>query len=335
MKKKLSIVLLALLAFVILTGCGRSSSGQQGSAGVFTARAATGNSPPHPNVLGLEKLAELLDERSGGRIKVDVFHSGQLGQERDMIEGMMLDTLQFMFVTSAPLSGFTDAYNVFDLPFLFEDIAEARRFCDSDFGLQILASLESDGIIGLGFGENGMRHVTNSRRPITRPEDLRGIKIRTMENPIHMEAFRVMGADPTPMSFGELFTALQQGTVDAQENPFVVINSSRFYEVQEFLSLTEHLYSPCPLLMSRPFYESLPADLQRIVREVGLEAKDYQRAVNDEQTAQLLAYFDGVINVNFVEKAPFMAATRPIYDRYIGNLIPQSAYDAVRRVLGR
>ena len=332
MKKLLLVIFVTSLILAVLTGCERG--GRQREDGIFVIRGAVANPPPHPKVYGMQKLSDLLYERSGGRIRLDVFHSGQLGSERDLIEGLQLNTIHFAFVTSAPLSGFTNAYNVFDLPFLFENVEEARQFMDSQYGVRILASLENDGIIGLGFGENGFRHITNSRRPIVTPEDLRGIRIRTMENPIHMESFRIMGADPTPMAFGELFTALQQGAIDAQENPYVVIASSRFYEAQPFLSVTGHVYSPVPLLMSRTFYDSLPTDLQQIVREVGLEASFYQRSVIDRQSATLLDYFQDIgIQINFVDIAPFVAATRPVYDRFIGNLIPQQAFDDVMRFL--
>jgi len=348
MKKLLSIVLAASLVLAIMTGCGKGSGSSQqtqqtqqsaakSDGGVkYAIKAATSNSPPHPYILGLQKLSELLNQKSNGQIKLDVFHSGQLGSERDIVEGMQLNTIQFACITSAPLSGFTDAYNIFDLPFLFESVEQARKFCDSDYGLNILASLEAKGVIGLGFGENGMRHITNSKRPIVKPADLKDIKIRTMENPIHMEAFRVMGADPTPMAFGELFTALQQKAIDAEENPLVVIDSSKFYEVQQYLSVTEHLYSPAPFLVSKTFFDSLPADLQQLVRQAGIEAKDHQRSVCDEQSARLQSELEKKgMKINIVDKAPFVAATKPVYDKYIGNLVSQESYDAIKKFLNK
>ena len=329
MRKLVTIVFVLSFIMLALTGCGRRADD-----GVFHVRAAVSNPPPHPYVTGIEFLAERLYERSEGRIRVDTFHSNQLGSERDIVEGIQFNTIQFGFITSAPLSGFTDAYMIFDLPFLFESVEEARAFCDSEYGLAILASLENDGIIGLGFGENGMRHITNSRRPIQTPADLSGLVIRTMENPMHLAAFREMGADPTPMAFGELFTALQQGAVDAQENPFVVINTSRFFEVQRYLSVTNHLYSPAPLLMSRTFYDSLPEDLQLIVREVGLEASHFQRRVVDEQQLAALAELEreGMV-INFVDTAPFVAATQSVYDMFVGDLVTQASFDAVMSFL--
>ena len=191
--------------------------------------------------------------------------------------------------------------------------------------------------MGVAFFENGMRSITNSKRPITKPEDLKGIKIRTMENMMHMEAFRVMGADPTPMAFGELFTAMQQKAIDAQENPYVVIFANKFYEVQDYLSITEHLYSPAPLLVSKTFYDSLPADLQKVVLEAAAEAKDFQRAACDEQTSYLLKSLqDAGMKVNTPDKAPFVEATKAVYTKYIGTgkgLVNPATIEAIQALL--
>lgn len=363
MKRFTAILLVVFLVVATMAGCG--GGGQQESAAADPAStepaasddaqeaasepeaagnpdaeykviAATSNTPTHPYYLGLLELARLLDEKSGGRIALDVFHSAQLGSERDIVEGLQLDTIQFASITSAPLSGFTDAYAIFDLPFLFADVTEARMVCDSEFGQTLLSSMEDDGVVGLSFFENGMRSITNSKRPIEQPEDLQGIKIRTMENPMHMEAFRVMGADPTPMAFGELFTALQQKAIDAEENPFVVIHSSKFNEVQEFLSITEHLYSPAPLLASKTFYDSLPEDLQQVVQEAAIEAADFQRAKCDELSEQLLKELEeSGMKVNTVDKAPFVEATQSVYDKYVGDMVSQEAYDQVKALLGK
>ena len=200
----------------------------------------------HPYHLGLLRFKELIEAKSGGRIAVDVFHSSQLGSERDLIEGLQLGTVQMTLISTAPLSGFTSDFLVFDLPFIFSSVKAARDCVDSEIGQKMLDQLASQGITGLCFFENGFRSITNSRRPIQTPADLDGIKIRTMENPIHMATFRTMKADPTPMAFGELFTALQQKTIDAQENPLAIVDTSKFYEVQDYLSLTEHFYSPAP-----------------------------------------------------------------------------------------
>ncbi|WP_295764379.1 TRAP transporter substrate-binding protein [uncultured Oscillibacter sp.] len=342
MKRRISLLLTLILAIGMLSGCGGkqpdssaapsggadagaasgdTASGSSGSGGAeYVIRGATSNVESHPHYLGLVKFSELLDEKSGGRIKLETFHSGTLGSERDIVEGMQLNTIEVGAITSGPLSGFTDSFLVFDLPFLFENVTIARKVCDSEVGQEMLASVEPSGLKGLGFFENGMRSVTNNLGPIETPADCKGMKIRTMENPMHMATFSVMGADPTPMAFGELYTALQQGAMDAQENPYTVIYSSKFYEVQKYLSITEHLYSPTALLMSLDFYNSLPADLQEVVMEAAAEASVYQRQCCDEQEAMLLEELEkeGMI-INKPDKAPFIEATASLYDTYVGD----------------
>ena len=306
---------------------------------VYSMKAGHANPSTHPYHLGLVRFAELLSEKSDGQIVLDAFHSSQLGNERDLVEGLQLNTVQAAVITSAPLSGFTDDYLVFDLPFIFENVEEARAVCDSEIGQKMLTSLENDGVIGLAFFENGMRNITNSKRPIQVPADLKGIKIRTMENPMHMEAFKAMGADPTPMAFGELFTALQQKAIDSQENPYVVIHANKFFEVQDYLSITEHLYSPAPLLISKDFYDGLPSDLQAVVWEAAKEAKVYQRQVCDDQTSFLIQSLkDEGMEVNTPDKAPFVTATKSVYDKYVGvgkGLVAPSTFEAVQKVMNK
>ena len=303
----------------------------------YVIRGATSNVETHPHYLGLARFSELLEEKSEGRIKLETFHSGTLGSERDIVEGMQLNTIQVGAITSAPLSGFTDSFLVFDLPFLFDTVETARAVCDSEIGQNILASCEPAGLKGLAFFENGMRNVTNDKGPINTPEDFKGLKIRTMENPMHMAAFSVMGADPTPMAFGELFTALQQGTIDAQENPLTVIYSSKFYEVQKYLTITHHLYSPTALLMSLDFYETLPEDLQQVVMEAAAEAAAYERQMCDEQEAYLLEELEkeGMI-VNQPDMAPFVEATASLYETYVGEgagLVSPEILAAAREII--
>jgi len=343
MKKLLVGLLMLTFLAVTMTGCGGGGQAESSTeksnldTATYLIKAGHANPATHPYHIGLTKFGELLEEKSDGRIKLDAFHSSQLGNERDLVEGLQLNTVQAAVITSAPLSGFTDAYLVFDLPFLFENVQEARMACDSEIGAEILNSLENDGVMGLAFFENGMRNTTNSKRPIEKPKDLKGIKIRTMENPMHMEAFKVMGADPTPMAFGELYTGLQQKAIDAQENPYVVIYANNFFEVQEYLSITEHLYSPAPLLMSKEFYDSLPEDLQSIVFEAAEEAKVYQRATCDEQEAVLLKELeDEGMQINHPEKAAFVEATQSVYNKFIGEgkgLVSPTIYDGIRELL--
>ena len=305
----------------------------------FNWVASCANTEDHPAVQGVFKFAELLEEKSEGRIHMEVFHSAQLASDRDCIEGMQINTIQSGIMVASALAGFTDELLVFDLPFLFENSEQGQKLCDSEVGQAMLASLDDIGIKGLGFMEYGMRNITNSKLPIEKPEDLKGIKIRTMENPIHMEAFSVMGADPTPMAFGELFTALQQGTIDSQENPLSVIPSSKFNEVQTYLSVTEHVYSAAPLMVSKAAYDALPEDLQAIVDEAGQEACEWEREyLAEAETNWLSELEEAGMEINYPEKDAFVEATASVYDKFVGEgegMVSPELLDQVYEIIGR
>nr|WP_072514110.1 TRAP transporter substrate-binding protein [Ndongobacter massiliensis] len=306
-----------LCLFFILSGC-RPSVETSG----ITIRVGHVLAPTHPYNLGLLKFAELVEEKTDGKVKVDVFHSSQLGNERDMVEGLQLGTLEMALISTAPLSSFTTDFLVFDLPFIFKDAPHAREVLDGPIGDRLFATLKDQMVIGLAYWENGFRSVTNNARPIETPADLAGLKIRTMENPVHMDSFSALGAAPTPMAFGELFTALQQKTIDGQENPLPIVDTSKFYEVQKYLSLTEHFYAPAPLLVSEDFFEKLPEDIQKAIQEAAYEARDYERAQIDEMNARLLTELeDRGMEINAPDKAPFIEAVQSVYQKYTG-LIP-------------
>ena len=357
MKKRiLAICLVLAMSLTVLSGCGSKAdtsaadtnsdaaadaSTGDGSTGTYevTWTASCANTAEHPAVQGVMKFAELVEEKSGGRMHIDVFHSAQLASDRDCIEGMQMNTIQTGIMVSSALASFTNTFLVFDLPFLFENSEQGQKMCDSDVGKEILGTLDDIGIKGLGFMEYGMRNITNSKRPINGPEDLKGIKIRTMENPIHMAAFSVMGADPTPMAFGELFTALQQGAIDAQENPLSVITSSKFNEVQKYISITEHVYSAAPLMVSKAAYDALPDDLKAVVDEAGTEACNWEREYLAEQEKSWLSDLEAAGNeINYPEKAAFVEATQSVYDQYVGDGADQVSaelLDKVYEVIGR
>ena len=339
MKKIIALLLVLVLVTVAFAGCGERGGGGSGGAttadgdDIFNIRIGHVLAPTHPYQLGLEYFAEVAYEMSGGRLVIDAFHSSQLGNERDMVEGLQLGTLEMTLVSTAPLAGFTSDFLVFDLPFIFENTQIARATVDSEIGQDMLDGLLENGIVGLLFFENGFRSVTNSSHPIVLPSDLQGLRIRTMENPIHMDTFREMGADPTPMAFGELFTALQQGTINGQENPMAIIDTSAFYEVQTYLSLTEHFYAPAPVLIAEAFYNSLPADLRQILRDALGQAQTFQRGLLDEMNARLLEELAerGMV-INEVDKAPFIAAVQAVYDRFTGSGPDQIPAELIERV---
>ncbi len=330
MKKRiLSVLTLAAMTMAVFAGCGSSnaSSGSSASTGSaassksgseYTMIAGVSTPDNHPYALGLNKIGELVSEKTNGAVGLDVFGNSQLGNERDLIEGLQLGSVQMTCVSTAPLSGFTDMFLVFDLPFIFETTEQARAVMDSEVGEQILHSVDEQGLEGLAWFENGFRNVTNNVKPITVPDDLKGIKIRTMENQIHMAAFKALGADPTPMAMGDVFTALQQGTIDAEENPIPIIETNKFGEVQKYLSMTGHLFSPAPVFISKDYFDSLPAEYQTAVQEAATEAVSYQREQIDEQNVSGLESLKSVgMEVNEVEKQPFKDATQVVYTDYV------------------
>lgn len=325
-KRILALVLISLLAIGLLTGCGgggSAKSGDQDAEDVITIKVGHVLAPTHPYTLGLEKFAELVDKKTDGQINVEVFHSSQLGNERDMVEALQLGTQEMTLVSTAPLASFTKEFLAFDLPFIFKDTESARNILDGVLGQRLLDSLESQGISGLCYFENGFRHVSNSKHPINKPEDLKGMKIRTMENPIHMATFKVMGADPTPMAFGELFTALQQKTIDAQENPLPIVETSKFYEVQDYLSMTGHFYAPAPLLVSKSFFEGLAPELQDAIKEAAIEARDYERDLLDDANAKLVEELKTKgMEINEPDKTPFIEAVQPVYKQFESDINP-------------
>lgn len=261
-----------------------------------------------------------IEEKSGGRIAVELYPNAQLGGDRELIESVQLGTIQVAIPATAAMAGFDKRFQVFDLPFMFKSKEVAFRALDGDLGKAADELLKPLGMRNLGFGENGYRHISNSRKPITKPEDLSGLKIRTMEIPLHVSFFKMLGANPTPMSFGELYTALQQKTVDGQENPVVLVYTSKFYEVQKYYSLTGHLYSATILVANDDFFGGLPEDLWKIVEEAGKRYVVEQRAMADEQEKVFLEDLKKAgMEVNELtpeQKQLFIDATLPVYDEY-------------------
>ncbi|MGE5740279.1 MAG: DctP family TRAP transporter solute-binding subunit, partial [Betaproteobacteria bacterium] len=201
--------------------------------------------------VAIDTFAREVGERTNGRYKVQNFYSGALGAERESIEALQLGTLDLTMTSTGPVPNFVPDIAILDIPFLFRDYAHARAVLDGPIGQQMLDKFEAKGIHALAWGENGFRNMTNSKHPVNAPEDLKGLKMRTMENPVHIQAYRAFGIIPTPMAFTEVFTALQQGTVDGQENPLSVITSAKLDQVQKYLTLTGHVYSPALILMSK------------------------------------------------------------------------------------
>jgi tripartite ATP-independent transporter DctP family solute receptor len=272
------------------------------------------------NLQAATELANFIAEKSEGELEMTVFANAALGGDRQVAEGMQIGTVEMGVVGSSVLVAFEPKVGVFDFPFIFKTEEAAYKALDGDVGDTIRELLLKKGLRVLAYGTNGFRHVTNSRNPVHKPDDLIGLKIRTMENPIFVETFKLMGSSPTPMSFSELFTALQQKTVDAQENPILLIYSSKLYEVQKYISKTGHVYAVAPLLMGEKFFQSLPPEHQKTVLEGGKFFEKRQRELMHENEV----LFEEAIRKSGVEineltleeKDEFIRACQEVYNKF-------------------
>jgi len=323
-KKVLTLILVMVLIASMLSGCGSKSSSSEPAKKpdkTFTIRVAHVLNTDHASHITLEQVFKKeVEEKSKGRIKVEIYPNAQLGSDRQTLEAASIGSLEMSAAGGSVLTGFDEDFSVLELPFLFKTKQEASKAFDGEFGKTLNEGLKVKNLMNLGFGQNGYRHITNSSKPITKPEDLKGMKIRTMENPIHIATFKAFGANPTPMAFGELFTALQQKTVDAQENPTNIVYTSKFYEVQKYMSLTGHLYASVVYVMSKSFYDSLPEDLQKIVAEAVTHTVQKQRELTDKQEGEFLEKLKQsgmVINeLTPEQKEAFIQAAAPVYDEF-------------------
>lgn len=268
--------------------------------------------------VGAQAFLETLEELSDGAFTGEISPSGQLGGERDMIEGLQIGSVDLVITSSGPMGNFVPEVYALDLPFLFRDYEHARATLDGEIGKELLAKIDENQLVALAWSENGFRHITNSQRPVLTPEDLAGLKLRTMENKVHMEAFSGMGAAPTPMAFPELFAALQQGVIDGQENPVTVITATKFWEVQKFVSLTGHVYSPALVLASPSLMDGLTDEQRGWFYEAAAASVAATRAeVNRlEETGVELMREHGMDVVTEIDKAPFAALAQASYAVY-------------------
>jgi tripartite ATP-independent transporter DctP family solute receptor len=268
--------------------------------------------------VGSAVFCDEVEKGTQGRFKCQHFANSALGGEREQIEAIQLGTQDLLNTSTGPVGNFVPEVKIVDIPFLFRDYDHARKVMDGPIGQDILTKFPSKGIVALAWTENGFRHMTNSKRDIVKPSDAAGLKMRTMENKVHMDGYRTFGILPTPMAFPELFGALQQGTVDGQENPIPVILASKFSQVQKHLSLTGHVYSPALLLLSPKVWNKLSDADKKVFVEAAKKASIAQRKkVNDDENngiAQLEK--DGMKVTKTVDGAAFREALKPAYVSY-------------------
>jgi len=283
-----------------------------------TFKLATVTPAHHAYAIGANEFARLISEGTGGEVIVKVYPAGQLGKgEREVLEGLQLGTIDMAVTATGPVSNFSENMGVVDLPFLFTSPDHVDKILDGPVGRRLLDGLKSAGIKGLAFFENGFRNFTNSKRILKRPEDFKGLKFRTMENPVHLASVRRLGAQAVPMSWGEVYTSLQTGVIDGQENPVAVVYTCKLSEVQKYLSLTGHFYSPAPLSMSLKTFEKLNPARQKLFMEAALRAAAFERRViRDNEARQLKELKTQGMKVDTVDKALFIKAMAPVYNKF-------------------
>ena len=317
-----------ILASLLAAGAIVAASGAVQAADPITLGIGYPTPLIGPHGAGAKGFEEELNRLAPGRFKVQHFPGGSLGGEREMVESLQLGTLQMAITGTAIIGNFVPEMMVMDMPFLFRDAAHARATLDGQIGRDLLAKLPQRGLVGLTLGEIGFRHMTDNKRPIRTVDDLKGLKIRTMENPVHLAAFRALGAQPTPMAWTEVITALQQGTIDGQENPISILVSAKLWETQKYVTLTRHVFTPIAFTMSGMFFDKLPPADQEIMRKAALNGRTANRRYVDEVEKTGLDELrkNGMQVIGDIDSAAFQKRLEPVYKQYgerFGDLIPR------------
>jgi tripartite ATP-independent transporter DctP family solute receptor len=263
-----------------------------------------------------DEYAKRVNEKLKGKYEVKVFHSSQLGSDEDMLKGIKVGVLE-MFAPSTVMSTVDPKFGVFEMPYLFGDREHVKRvFEDPQVKKILLDGLPAKGLRVLGVWENGFRVVTNNVRPVSKPDDLKGIKLRVPSGVWRVKMFKAYGANPTPLAYGEVFAALQAGVMDGQENPFPQIWGGKFQEVQKYLSLTNHVYTPAYLIVSERYWKGLPKDVQQVLEKTAVEVGDFARSEGARLDKEILEKMRGKMQVNEVDKDAFVKASAPVYEDF-------------------
>jgi len=306
-----------------------------GGAVAETFRFAAEAPATDSQVKAAEHMNGLLAERSGGDLDLRIFAGGTLGNGQAAITGTRGNTIDMFVTGSSNLSGLVPEMGMLDIPFLFQDADHAYRTLDGEVGQQLLDQLDGIGLKGLAFWENGWRQITTKDKAVATPEDLAGLKIRTTGAPVHIRAFELLGANPVPMAIGELYTALEMGTVEAQEHPLGVFMSAKFYEVQDQITLSRHAYSPLVVAMNKAKFDALTPEQQQVLIDTAVETASFQRQLNSDALAAQVAELQGLgktVTEEFNQE-PFVQITLPVREEFIaqfGGGEKLEAIDALR-----
>ncbi len=323
-------LIVAVLAFVMM-GLGGAREAAGGAVAPLTIKFAHSGSQTHPYAVGLQKLGPILEKNSNGAIKLQIFCCAQLGSERELAEGTRLGTIHMTSVAAeGALPAWVPELQVFGLPFLIRDRAHAYKVLDGPVGKELEAKLSAQGFLVLGWWELGFRNMTTKNTPIHTPADLKGLKMRVQEAKVWLGLMRALGAIPTPIPFGELYNALQQGVVDGEENPIVTIVSMKFYEVQKQVGLTEHTYTALPVMASKKWWDGLKPEQQKIIAESVKASVPEQRKTVGSQVDEGAKFLKGQgVNITTVDKAKFMEATKDV-PSLIADQVPPDLVQRIR-----
>ena len=314
--KPIAAAALAATAWLLTPG---ASNAQQVSDRTF--KVAFVQDKDHPHGVGAQRFADILDQKSGGKIKVRLFGSGQLGGDAQVISSLQGGTVEMTMVSPGSLAGMAKEYAMLDLPFLFNSYKEVDAVLDGPIGRKLLDTLPNRGLIGLGWWDHGFRILTNSRRPVAKMEDIQGLKVRVQQIPASIDMFNGLGANAVPMSYTELYTALETKTVDGQENPFAAIEISKLYEVQKYASTTQHVYNPLAVVFSKRVWDRLSPDERKMVQDAANEAGAYERQVsremNEKSKENLQAKGMIITEITPEERDRMRAKLKPVNDKYV------------------
>jgi tripartite ATP-independent transporter DctP family solute receptor len=322
-------ILLITLTLFVSAGAGPARAGAK--VDPLTIKFAHSGSTTHPYAVGLGKLTPILERNSGGAIKLQVFCCAQLGSERELAEGTRLGTIHMTSVAAeGALPAWVPELQVLGLPFLIRDRAHAYAVLDGPIGKEFEAKLDAQGFKLLGWWELGFRNMTSKSKPIKTPADLAGLKMRVQEAKVWLGLMRALGAIPTPIPFGELYSALQQGVVDGQENPIVTIVSMKFYEVQKQVGLTEHTYTALPVMASKKWWDTLKPEQRQIIADSVRASVVEQRKTVTAQVDEGVAFLKGQgVTISEVDKAKFAEATKDV-PKLVADQVPPELVQRIR-----
>jgi tripartite ATP-independent transporter DctP family solute receptor len=306
-----------------------------------TIKFTNGINADHPVGAGVKRMQEVLDAKTGRKIKINAIWGGAAGGDLPATQALRAGTQEMVCTSSSPLVGIVKELGVFDLPFLFANEKEADAVLDGPAGQYFNKKLEAAGLVNLAYWENGFRNLTNSKRAVAKVEDFDGVKVRVMQNNIFLDTFKTLGTNAVPMAFGEVFTALETKTIDGQENPFVTIDTSKFYEVQKYLSVTRHAYTPFLILYSKKLWDKLSPQEQAALREAAIEGQKVQRATiraqSDTALASLKARGMQVNEITPAEQRRMFEKVKPVYDKHTASIGAEAinvVFDELKKVRG-